>query len=313
MVSLRKTLKRVRNERDDKKKEMKVNEANHKTAVEVLEAEVARLESKEVSKAASKTSDHGDSDDEPKPTGKPNTISSSDTDDSDKSEVFSKSKKRKSQEELPNAEKKLKTPLSNILLSDGEGFEDDSFNNLLPVSDKVIGRNAVKNYEDKKNSIAVPTQAVKDANKDCVVTTLNNKISFLAIGEKARQKHDVATYGVKACGLHPVCSNILRGQEDIGYAYICSPTSNFHKYFEKNTWVCWYHCQASIDGHEVQSQQVHDESKAETPKNQKPKEPEQDAPTKDTKKSPKEPSKKSSKVNLENRLDATSSESEDEK
>ena len=171
----------------------------------------------------------------------------------------------------------------------------------------------MKNYEDKKNSIAVPTQAVKDANKDCVVTTLNNKISFLAIGEKARQKHDVGTYGVKACGLHPVCSNILRGQEDIGYAYICSPTSNFHKYFEKNTWVCWYHCQASIDGHEVQSQQVHDESKAETPKNQKPKEPEQDAPTKDTKKSPKEPSKKSSKVNLENRLDATSSESEDEK
>ena len=77
--------------------------------------------------------------------------------------------------------------------------------------------------------------------------------------------------------------------------------------------MCWYHCQASIDGHEVQSQQVHDESKAETPKNQKPKEPEQDAPTKDTKKSPKEPSKKSSKVNLENRLDATSSESEDEK
>ena len=151
-----------------------------------------------------------------------------------------------------------------------------------------------------------------------VVTTLNGKISFISLGEKARQKHDSKAYGVKPCALHPYCSNMLYGGEDIAYVYICDPTPAFHKNYEKRVWVCYYHGKASFEGHEVQTQQTFDITS--TPKIQKTDSPAPDAialdapfkapaPTiaderemKPTKSKP-----KSAKTNLEERLNTTSS------
>jgi hypothetical protein len=86
-------------------------------------------------------------------------------------------------------------------------------------------------------------------------TSLNRKISFISLGEAARSKHDVASHGIRPCGLHPVCGNMFRGGEDIALVFVVSPTPTFHKNFEKETWVCFYHADASIEGLEVQTQQ----------------------------------------------------------
>ena len=45
-------------------------------------------------------------------------------------------------------------------------FLDDSFNNLIPVSNEVIGRNDVKNYERKKDVITPPPEAIQYSNKN---------------------------------------------------------------------------------------------------------------------------------------------------
>ena len=324
--ALKKDLARVRNDRDDRRKEVKEKEVIHKAAITNLEDEISKLEDKfhslklepkEHTKSVKTSSDDVDSNDDSKvEDNKP----AAETDDSDKSEVFTKSKKRKINNKSSSINKKQKNYSSNTLPSDGGDFNDDSFNNILPVSDNLIGRNTVKNFEDKKNHIKKPIEAVNESNKDFSVTTLNKRISFFAVGRKARQNHDVSRFGVKPCGLQPFCSNILRGGEEIGLAYICAPTSNYHKYFERNTWVCWYHCQASIDGHHVQTQCVNKE--AVTPNDKKTKEPEQAAPTKapltkdgpanDAKNAATEP-EKSSRINLEERLNAPSSESEEDK
>ena len=146
-------------------------------------------------------------------------LSSSDSDSSSKSVVISK--KRKAKPSSPAAEKlKLSSVESSEDLDNSanlvaEKLLDDSFNNLLPVSNMKLGRYVIKNYEnkDKSMSISPPTHAMKSTNKDCVVTTLNGKIAFISLGEKARQKHDVKSFGIKPPALHP--------RQNLPFKYFC--------------------------------------------------------------------------------------------
>ena len=91
--------------------------------------------------------------------------------------------------------------------------------------------------------------------------------------------------------------------------YVCAPTNSFHKYYEKKCWACWYHAQASLDGHHVQTQRVL--VPTDTPKNQKPKEPLPNAPMKPvlepSTKTDAKPEDKPVKVNLKAKLNAASS------
>ena len=52
--------------------------------------------------------------------------------------------------------------------------------------------------------------------------------------------------------MYPVCSNIFRGQEDIGLVKIISP--DFHANLNEESWACFYHVDASLNGIEVQTQ-----------------------------------------------------------
>ena len=141
---------------------------------------------------------------------------------------------------------------------------DDSFMNPPTVHMK-IGKNLVKNYEKRRTKDAQP---IDSSPKEIFVTTsLNNQIFFTAVGEQARRKHDESTLGIKPCGLHPYCSNMFRGGEDIALVMINSP--EFHDKFEKKTWVCYYHAKASMEGQEIQTQTKVDENTQATPKNTK--------------------------------------------
>jgi hypothetical protein len=246
-------------------------------------------------------------------------ISSSDSDSSNKNVVISKKRTAKPSSPAP---KKLK--LSSVESSEdldhstnlvAENLLDDSFNNLLPVSNMKLGRYVIKNYENKDKSLSIspPTHAIKSTNKDCVVTTLNGKISFISLGEKARQKHDVKSFGIKPCALHPICSNMLYGGEDIAYVYVCDPNPHFHKNYEKRVWVCFYHGKASFEGHEVQTQ--HAFEVINTPKNKQQETTDVDAPVKapapapvDVEPEEKPLKEKSAKAKLEDSLNSTSSE-----
>ena len=144
---------------------------------------------------------------------------------------------------------------------------DDSFVNP-PVMQKMFGNNMVKNYTRRRGKDAQPgvVRGLKYANKNFCATSLNNKIFFIATGEHARSKHDVKKYGIQPCGLHPYCSNMMRGGEDIAKVYVISPA--FHEKYEDTTWACYYHAEASMNGQEVQLQ-AKDNSTQETPKNSK--------------------------------------------
>ena len=330
--SLQRTTKRMRNKYEDIKEELTKKETEHLATLQRLKNEIIRLEKRfktlnihEVDLGETTGKDNQDSssrrdansdctsvENKPNPESVHN-ISTSDSELPTKPEGSSagsdsSSKKRKSADETLKSRKKKKTE-SNPPESNEHELLDDSFNNLIPVSDAIIGRNKVKNFESKTSIIPPPTDVVKYCNKNAVVTTLNSRISFLAMGETARQKHDVGKFGMKACGLSPVCSNINRGGEDIGYVYVCPPTNSFHKYYEKKCWVCWYHTQASLDGHHVQTQRVH--VPTDTPKNQKPKEPLPNAPIKPVLEPSThhdaEPGDKPVKLNLKARLNAASS------
>ena len=109
-------------------------------------------------------------------------------------------------------------------------------------------------------------------------TSLNNRISFVAVGETAKCKHDNIQFGDKPCALYPVCSNVFRGGEDLGLVKILSPEFLANVKEEDSSWACWYHCQASLDGIEVQTQAKHDVKV--TPKLPKTKKATTDAPVK---------------------------------
>ena len=149
--------------------------------------------------------------------------------------------------------------------------EDDSFMNP-PVAKKKYGKNLVKNYEKIRKSDVQPTpsrstRSKKITPKNYTATSLNNHIFFIALGEKGRAKHDVETLGIKKCGLFPYCSNLLRGGEDIALVYIISP--EFHDKYEQETWACYYHAEASMNGIEKQLQGKVAQTSTETPKNSK--------------------------------------------
>lgn len=62
----------------------------------------------------------------------------------------------------------------------------------------------------------------------------------------------------------------------MGLVKILSP--EFHANVKEDSWACWYHCQASLDGIEVQTQAKHDVKV--TPKLTKSKKATTDAPVK---------------------------------
>ena len=162
--SLQKTVKRIRNERDD--------EAVHDAAMKNLQAELERLEKRfktmEISvkktteddagfPSGSVFTDLGDAttnDDEAKPE-KSKHMSATDSESSSLYNDEVQLKKRKSSESFveESAGQPFKKKKSDILpkFNQEKEFLDDSFNNLIPVSNEVIGRNVVKNYECKKD------------------------------------------------------------------------------------------------------------------------------------------------------------------
>ena len=143
--------------------------------------------------------------------------------------------------------------------------QDDSFMNP-PESIKKQGKHNVKNFQKRRPKDFHPDQdEEKNVSKGFSVTSLNNQISFIAIGETAKTQHDEKMYGIKPCGLYPSCSNIFRGGEDIGLVKIISP--DHHVNHGKQAWACWYHCDASCKGLEIQIQEKVEVK--ETPKNQK--------------------------------------------
>ena len=60
---------------------------------------------------------------------------------------------------------------------------------------------------------------------------------------------------------------MFRGGEDIALVHVTSP--EFHEKFEKETWVCFYHADASMNGQEKQLQKKLDKESQETPKQSK--------------------------------------------
>ena len=130
--------------------------------------------------------------------------------------------------------------------------DDDSFMNP-PASVKTVGKFQVKNFSTRTSKDPAPEPAeLKYANKKPAATCLNNKISFVALAEPRKTKHDHANWGDRPCALYPVCSNIFRGQEDIGLVKIISP--DFHAKLDEECWACWYHVEASLTGIEIQTQ-----------------------------------------------------------
>ena len=140
--------------------------------------------------------------------------------------------------------------------------DDDSFLNPPTIS-KKIGKNIIENFEKRRSRNAAPPHRLLRNTSNNTATVFNNQITFLAVRGTARATHDWDKYGTKPCGLHPYCSNVLKGGEDIGLLYIVSPA--FHPSYEDNCWCCWYHAEASIDGIEVQTQKK--VPVASTPKN----------------------------------------------
>ena len=154
---------------------------------------------------------------------------------------------------------------------------NDTFNQLIPSSSQVKGKNIIINYENKSSNVTPPARAMRYSNRHFVVTCLNESVSFIAVNGKSFAKHDRARFGVIPCRLYPHCNEVLKGGEDIGLVYVVSPTE--HEYYEKECWVCGDHAQASIDGNEVQMNVRKDTT--ETPINKKKQETPQ-APKKST-------------------------------
>ena len=129
---------------------------------------------------------------------------------------------------------------------------DDSFD-TIPTSTRRRGKKNVTNSTLTKPKSSQPSsKALRYSNRNYAVTILNEQVSFIVVAEKYRSKHDVVKYGIRPCGLYPTCSNLFRGGEDIAKVIVISP--DHHKSYEEETWACFYHAEASIQGQEVQTQ-----------------------------------------------------------
>ena len=148
----------------------------------------------------------------------------------------------------PDAKKVLPIPFNDESLDDLD--DDDSFLNP-PTSSKHVGKTIVKNYEKRgARDDSPPTRLLRNANTSHTVTTYNHKIAFAAVRGSAKSNHDFETYGIRSCGLHPYCKEKFHGGEEIGLVFVISP--EFHISCEDNTWVCWRHAMASLEGIESQ-------------------------------------------------------------
>jgi hypothetical protein len=137
--------------------------------------------------------------------------------------------------------------------------DEDSFMNPPEIK---IGKHTVKNFTKRRSQDAQPSKAQNYKNRNFTATSLNNQIFFIAVSETAKTEHDANEHGTKPCGLHPYCSNLLKGGESIAKVFVISP--DFHKYYEKECWGCAHHADASIEGLELQIQKKNDAK--ETPK-----------------------------------------------
>ena len=166
-----------------------------------------------------------------------------------------------STESTPKEQRKVKTRSSKrkLLTSPNELDDpdiealaaDDSFD-TLPSNSRKRGKKVVTNSTKlKKKENPPPAKAMRATNRNFAVTCLNESISFIAISRSYRSEHNVSEWGVKPCGLFPTCSTMFRGGEDIAKAFVISP--DFHKHYNREAWVCFFHCEASMNGEEVQT------------------------------------------------------------
>ena len=164
-------------------------------------------------------------------------------------------KAKKDKHEKARKKKKTKKAEEDDIMKDFEIEalkDDDSFMNP-PSSVRTVGKFQVKNFQTRSSKDPAPhPEDLKYANQKPAATCLNNKISFVASSEPRKTKHDHGQWGDRPCALYPVCSNIFRGQEDIGRVKIISP--DFHANLNEDGWACWYHVDASLNGIEVQTQ-----------------------------------------------------------
>ena len=79
---------------------------------------------------------------------------------------------------------------------------------------------------------------------------VNNCLSLSAVGKHAKAKHDVARFGKRPCSWYPYCDVVFSGGEDIGKIRIHEPAN--HTYAGTDSWACWHHVQACLDGMEAQ-------------------------------------------------------------
>ena len=103
----------------------------------------------------------------------------------------------------------------------------------------------------KPKSSPPTSKAMRYSNRNFAVTILNEQISFIAVAEKYRAKHDEKKYGTRPCGLYPTCSSMFKGGEDISKVFVISP--EHHQSYDKETWACHFHTEASMEGQEVQT------------------------------------------------------------
>ena len=82
--------------------------------------------------------------------------------------------------------------------------------------------------------------------------TCFNGVTFMAIGRRDRRRHDAEEVGTVPCGLFPACPVVLTGGEECGLVRVISPTG--HRSCDRDTWVCWSHAKASLEGEEKQGE-----------------------------------------------------------
>ena len=146
---------------------------------------------------------------------------------------------------LPSQDGEAGSSLAQVL-------EADSSFDVIPTSTKRRGKKIVTNSTLAKPKSSPPTsKAMRYSNRNFAVTILNEQISFIAVAEKYRARHDEKKYGTRPCGLYPTCSSMLKGGEDISKVFVISP--EHHQSYDKETWACHFHAEASMEGQEVQT------------------------------------------------------------
>ena len=250
-AELKRDVERYRNERDDAKKKKdiadKVN-SNLRKDLADYDKRVKELkeERDDLKRASMKTSS-------PR---KPSTGSSDGNNDLDDSTTCISQQKEARVAELELAAEEPNKEGDVNAMEDGKDDlnmdscnSDESFTHP-PDSVFVHGNSEVRNFHLRRNSFIIP-MIPKDSTDGTVITSLNNSICFAAIGPKARTKHN-EKFGKKPCSLYPYCDSIFKGGEEIGKIKIFEPKT--HPSFGVESWACWHHAKANLEGVQAQNQ-----------------------------------------------------------